>query len=77
MSATPIFNDNTFDVNTGYIPIATYGGLTIDSKLRGTPLFADGITDGLMELGDAIALLQWLSHFLNGEKHFVTGGDTG
>ncbi len=72
-----ILNENKFDIEPGYLPIATFDGLVIDSKLNGTLLFGDGVTDGFMEFGDAIALLQWLSRFLRGEKNFVSGGDAG
>lgn len=72
-----IFNNNTFDIDPGYMPIATFDGLIVDSVLSGTLLFGDDVTEGFMEFGDAIALLQWLSHFFNGEKDFVTGGDAG
>lgn len=72
-----ILNENTFDLEPGYLPIATFDGLVIDSQLNGTLVFGDGVTDGFMEFGDAIALLQWLSRFLRGEKNFVSGGDAG
>jgi hypothetical protein len=72
-----ILNANTFHIEPGYIPMATFDGLVIDSKLNGTPLFGDGITEGFMEFGDAVALLQWLVHYLHGERHFVSGGDAG
>jgi hypothetical protein len=72
-----ILNENTFDLEEGYLPIATFDGLVIDSRLNQTPLFGDGTAEGFMEFGDAIALLQWLSRFLRGEKNFVSGGDAG
>jgi hypothetical protein len=72
-----VLNENTFDIDPGYIPIATFDGLTISSELSGTPLFGDGVNEGFMEFGDAAALLQWLVRFLSGEQHFVTGGDAG
>ena len=72
-----ILRENTFDIEPGYLPIATFDGLVIDNRLNGTRLFGDGITEGFMEFGDAIALLQWLSRFLRGEKNFVSGGDAG
>lgn len=72
-----ILNANTFTIEQGYIPMATFDGLVIDSKLDGKPLFSDGVEEGFMEFGDAVALLQWLAHYLHKEKHFVTGGDAG
>lgn len=72
-----IMNENIFDIEAGYIPIATFDGLLIDSKLNGTPLFGDGVTEGFMEFGDAIVLLQSLSRYLRGEKNFISGGDAG
>jgi hypothetical protein len=72
-----ILNDNTFKIDPGYMPIATFDGLVIDNELNGAILFSDGIADGFMEFGDAVALLQWLSRYLRGEKNFVTGGDAG
>lgn len=72
-----ILNDNIFDIEPGYMPIATFDGLKIDSALNGHLLFGDGITENFMEYGDAVALLDWLSHYLRGERNFVTGGDAG
>lgn len=72
-----ILNANKFDIEHGYIPIATFDGLIIDSKLNGMLLFSDGTSEGFMEFGDAVALLQWLSRYLRGEKKFVSGGDAG
>lgn len=72
-----ILNENTFDIESGYLPIATFDGLVIESKLNGSALFGDGVVDGFMEFGDAVALLHWLSRYLRGEKNFVSGGDAG
>ena len=72
-----ILNDNRFRIDPGYMPIATFDGLVIDGKANNMLLFGDGVTPGFMEFGDAIALLQWLSRYLRGEKNFVTGGDAG
>lgn len=72
-----VLNANKFDIEEGYIPIATFDGLVIDSSLNGTFLFNDGTNEGFMEFGDAVALLQWLSRYLRGEKNFVSGGDAG
>ncbi len=72
-----ILNENKFDIEPGYLPIATFDGLVIDDKLNGTLLFGEGANEGFLEFGDAIALLQWLSRFLRGEKNFVSGGDAG
>lgn len=74
---TAILNKNTFDIAPGYLPIATFDGLVIDGKLNGSLLFGDGVTEGFMEFGDALALLHWFSRFLRGEKKFVSGGDAG
>ena len=52
-----VLNENTFDLETGYMPISTFDGLVIDSRLNGTLLFGDGVAEGFMEFGDAIALL--------------------
>ncbi len=70
-------NANVFNIEPGYMPVATFDGLVIDSRLNGTLLFSDGVTEGFMEFGDAVALLQWLSRYLRGEKNFVSGGDAG
>jgi hypothetical protein len=72
-----IMNANVFDIREDYIPIATFDDLVIDKSLNGTPLFSDGKTQGFMELGDAVALLQWLACYLRGERNFVSGGDAG
>ncbi|MBF8178748.1 hypothetical protein [Herminiimonas contaminans] len=72
-----ILNANTFKIPQGYIPMATFDGLVIDSSLNGKPLFGDGEQEGFMEFGDAVALLQWLAHYLHKERHFVSGGDAG
>jgi len=72
-----ILNGNVFDIPAGYIPIATFDGLVIDEKIDGVPLFTENGTEGFMEFGDALALLQWLSRYLRGEKRFVSGGDAG
>jgi hypothetical protein len=72
-----ILNGNRFRIDPGYMPIATFDGLAIDSKLNGVLLFGDGVSPGFMEFGDAIALLQWLSRYLRGERSFVAGGDAG
>jgi hypothetical protein len=72
-----ILNLNTFQIDTDYIPKATFDGLVIDARLNGSPVFGDGSGVGLMEFGDGVALLQWLSRYLRGEKNFVSGGDAG
>jgi hypothetical protein len=72
-----ILNANRFNLEPGYMPIATFDGLVIDGSLNGALLFGDGAQAGIMEFGDAIALLQWLSRYLRGERNFVTGGDAG
>ncbi|HWZ47807.1 MAG TPA: hypothetical protein VNX00_06260 [Herbaspirillum sp.] len=72
-----IVNMNTFRIAPGYVPKATFDGLVIDSTLDGALLFGDGLNEGFMEFGDAIALLQALAHHLRGVPHFVSGGDAG
>lgn len=72
-----ILNGNRLRIDPGYMPIATFEGLVIDNKADGMPLFGDGVSAGFMEFGDAIALLQWLSRYLRGERNFVSGGDAG
>ncbi|WP_293779019.1 hypothetical protein [uncultured Oxalicibacterium sp.] len=72
-----LLNNNRFKVNEGYIPMATFDGLVIDSSLNGKRVFAEKGEEGFLEFGDAVALLQWLSRYLRGEKRFVSGGDAG
>lgn len=72
-----ILNANVFNIREDYIPAASFDDLIIDKSLNGTPLFGDGNTQGFMEFGDAIALLQWLARYLRGERNFVSGGDAG
>lgn len=72
-----ILNGNRFHLEAGYMPIASFDGLVIDSKLDGMPLFDQQGQQGLMGWGDAIALLQWLLRYLDGTRHFVSGGDAG
>jgi hypothetical protein len=72
-----ILNANTFRVGTGYMPIAAFDGLVINSELDGKPLFGDRNREGFMEFGDAIALLHWLSRYLRGESEFISWGDAG
>lgn len=72
-----ILNADTFRIEAGYVPDASFDGLTIDSSLDGKRLFGDGIGDGFMEFGDAAALLQRLAQSLRGTREFVSGGDAG
>ena len=72
-----IINKGHFKINEGYIPMATFDGHVIDSSLNGKPLFDTEKDEGFLEFGDAVALLQWLSRYLRGEKKFVSGGDAG
>jgi len=72
-----VLNGNMFRVPVGYMPTATFDGLVINAKLNGMPLFAEGTMPGFMELGDALALLQWLLRYLRGEHGYVSGGDAG
>lgn len=72
-----ILNGNRFTLDAGYMSLATFDGLVIDSHLDGALLFDQSGKQGFMGWGDAVALLQWLSRYLNGTQHFVTGGDAG
>jgi len=72
-----ILNANTFRIEPGYVPGASFDGLVIDSTLDGAVLFGNGVTGGFMELGDAAALLQRLAQHLRGMQDFVSGGDAG
>jgi hypothetical protein len=72
-----ILNVDTFRIEAGYVPGASFDGLTIDSSLDGAPLFGDGDEEGFMEFGDAVALLQRLAQSLRGTREFVSGGDAG
>jgi hypothetical protein len=72
-----IVNMNTFRIEPGYVPGASFNGLSIDSTLNGARLFADDVTTGFMTFDDAIALLQWLSRHLRGVQNYVSGGDAG
>ena len=76
-ACTAILNGNRFQLEAGYMPIASFDGLVIDSSLDDTPLFDQHGQKGLMGWGDAIALLQWLLRYLDGTRHFVSGGDAG
>ena len=72
-----ILNDNTFCIKPGYMPVASFDGLVIDDTLDGRAVFSEGTAPGFMEFGDALALLQWLSRYLQGERGYVSGGDAG
>lgn len=72
-----IANGNRFSIKEDYVPMATFDGLVIDNRLNGALVFADGKEEGFIELGDAVALLQWLSRYLRGEKKYISGGDAG
>ena len=72
-----ILNANRFSLAASYMPIASFDGLRIDGSLDGSYLFGDGTHAGLLEFGDALDLLHWLSLYLRGERNFVSGGDAG
>lgn len=74
---TAILNGNRFRIAPGYMPVASFDGLVIDESLDGMPLFGEEQACGFIELGDALALLQWLARYLRGEKNYVSGGDAG
>jgi hypothetical protein len=72
-----LLNGNTFHIEKGYMPVASFDGLVIDHSLDGQLLFAQGTAAGFMEFGDALALLQWMQRYLQGERGYVSGGDAG
>jgi hypothetical protein len=72
-----LLNGNIFRIAPGYMPVASFDGLVIDGRLDGQHLFAGGGAPGFLELGDALALLQWLLRYLRGERSYVSGGDAG
>ncbi|RXZ33831.1 hypothetical protein D9O50_12125 [Oxalobacteraceae bacterium CAVE-383] len=72
-----IINGNTFRIESGYVPGASFDGLIIDSSLDGARLFGDDVEEGFMAFGDAVALLQRLAQYLRGTQEFVSGGDAG
>lgn len=72
-----LLNGNTFSIKPGYMPVASFDGLVITEKLDGTRVFSEGTEPGFMEFGDALALMQWLSRYLQGERGYVSGGDAG
>ncbi|HTJ95838.1 MAG TPA: hypothetical protein VL381_00070, partial [Rhodocyclaceae bacterium] len=72
-----ILNANRFSLHAGYRPVAAFDGLTIYSALDGTPVFDNGTQSGFIGVGDAVALLQWLSRYLRGDQGYVSGGDAG
>ena len=76
-AVTAILNANTLKIPEGHMPTASFDGLVIDASLDGTPLFNTADAEGLIELGDAIALLQWLGRYLRGDQNYVSGGDAG
>lgn len=72
-----VINDATFSIKSGYMPVASFDGLVIDHRLDGMPLFSTTQRAGFMEVGDAVALLEWLLRYLQGEHGYVSGGDAG
>ena len=72
-----ILNAYTFNIKSGYMPVASFDGLVIDSHTNGMPVFSTGTATGFMEVGDALALLEWMSRYLRGERSYVSGGDAG
>lgn len=72
-----ILHGNRFRIASGYMPVASFDGLVIDESLDGLPLFGEEQSRGFIELGDAVALLQWLARYLRGEMNYVSGGDAG
>lgn len=74
---TAILNGNRFRIAPGYMPTASFDGLVVHDGLDGSLLFGDADSRGFIELGDAVALLQWLARYLRGEKNYISGGDAG
>jgi hypothetical protein len=72
-----ILNGYTLTIPPGYMPVASFDGLVIDSRTDGMPLFSTEAGAGFLEVGDALALLDWLTLYLRGERSFVSGGDAG
>lgn len=72
-----ILNGNRFRIAPGYMPVAAFDGLVVDESLDGMLLFGDEQARGFIEVGDALALLQWLARYLRGEKYYISGGDAG
>jgi hypothetical protein len=59
-------------------PEATFGGLEIDASDNGKPLFRDeDASEGLLCIGDAVALMQRVAEHLRGMRHLYSAGDAG
>jgi hypothetical protein len=72
-----ILDGNVLKVAPGHMPTAAFDGLVIDATVNGKALFDSHQAQGLMSIGDGIALLQWLSRYFRGEGAYVSGGDAG
>ena len=72
-----ILNADTFRIEPGYVPGASFDKLEIHSSLDGARLFGDSANAGFMKTGDAVALLKRLAQSLRGTRDFVSGGDAG
>lgn len=72
-----LLNGNLLRIAPGRMPTAAFDGLVIDAGVDGRPVFDTADQEGLMAIGDAIALLQWLSRYFRGEGGYVSGGDAG
>jgi len=72
-----VLNGNRFALDADRPAVASFAGLNIEQSQDGMPLFGADGQAGFMEFGDAVALLQWLAHYLRGGENFVTAGDAG
>jgi hypothetical protein len=70
---------NVITVHSGEpFPEATFGGLKIDASDNGKPLFRDeDASEGLLCIGDAVALMQRVAEHLRGMRHLYSAGDAG
>jgi hypothetical protein len=60
------------------LPEATFAGLKIDASANGKPLFGDeDASDGLLCIGDAVALMQRVAEHLRGMRNLYSAGDAG
>lgn len=71
-------NADTFRFAAGeYRPQAAYGGLVIDERLDGQPVFGDGTQPGFVTFGDVIGLLRYLHALLRSMQSLISSGDAG
>jgi hypothetical protein len=74
-----IRNGNVLTLRPGEsVPETHLGDLTIRASDTGRPLFCeDDEANGLMRIGDAVALLQRVADHLRGMRHLYSAGDAG